>query len=139
MNLIKPTKKIEATVRLHLRAQSATPAPPVGPALGQHGLNLAAFCKDFNAKTANVEKGAPVPILIHIHKDRTYTLELKTVTTSYQLRKLAVKKQGKLFISQANVEQVAIAKMKDMKLKDLQAAMKSVLGTARSMQISLEE
>ncbi len=136
-------KKVTATVELMLPAQQATPAPPVGPALGQHGVNIMEFVKQFNAASKDFEPGTILPVVITIYQDRSFSFVLKTPPVSYLLKKAAGvqkgssdpkrQKVGKVSLKQ--VEEIAKLKLKDMNTKDIKAAMRQVVGTARSMGI----
>ncbi len=139
-------KKVSATVELMLPAQQATPAPPVGPALGQHGVNIMEFVKQFNAASKDFEPGTVVPVVITIYQDRSFTFIMKTPPASYLLKKFAKlqkgsgdpkkQKAGKVTIEQ--VRQIASMKLKDMNTSDINAAIKSIVGTAKSMGIEVE-
>lgn len=139
-------KKVVATVELMLPAGQATPAPPVGPALGQHGVNIMEFVKQFNAASREFEPGTILPVVVTVYQDRSFTFLLKTPPVSYLLKKAAgvdkgasdPKKQkvGKVTVKQ--VEEIARMKMKDMNTDDLKAAMRTVVGTAKSMGIEVE-
>jgi large subunit ribosomal protein L11 len=138
-------KKLKAVVRLQLEAGKASPAPPVGPALAGHGLNLMAFCKDYNAKTAN-RAGDVIPVDITIYTDGSFTLALRTPPTSVLLRKAAGvdkgsgvpnrNKVGK--VTKAQIKEIAEIKMRDLNAVDLDGAMLQVEGTARSMGLTVE-
>lgn len=138
-------KKLKAVVRLQLEAGKASPAPPVGPALAGHGLNLMAFCKDYNAKTAN-RAGDVIPVDITIYTDGSFTLALRTPPTSVLLRKAAGvdkgsgvpnrNKVGK--VTKAQIKDIAEIKMRDLNAIDLDGAMLQVEGTARSMGLTVE-
>jgi len=139
-------KKVVATVELMIPAQQASPAPPVGPALGQHGVNIMEFVKAFNTASKDYEPGTILPVVITIYSDRSFTFILKTPPTSYLLKKAAGiekgsaepnrVKVGKITVKQ--LEEIAKTKMKDMNTRDLKAAMRTVAGTARSMGIEIE-
>jgi large subunit ribosomal protein L11 len=139
-------KKVKALVKLAIEAGKATPAPPVGPALGQHGLNIMEFCKAYNEKTA-AQAGYIVPVVITVFEDRTFTFVTKTPPTSELIRKAAGlekgsakpgrEKAGKL--SQAKVREIAETKMADLNAYKIDAAMKQVAGAARSMGIDVAE
>ena len=139
-------KRIMGSVKLHIPAGKATPAPPVGPALGQRGVNIMDFCKAFNAKTAKEGEGMIIPVIVTVYQDRSYTFITKTPPASVLLKKAAglargsgtpnKDKVGK--VSRAQVEEIARTKLTDLNTEDVQAAMKSVLGTARSMGIEVE-
>ncbi len=139
-------KKVTATVELMLPAQQATPAPPVGPALGQHGVNIMEFVKQFNAASKDFEPGTILPVVITIYQDRSFSFVLKTPPVSYLLKKAAGvqkgssdpkrQKVGKVSLKQ--VEEIAKLKLKDMNTKDIKAAMRQVVGTAKSMGIEVE-
>lgn len=137
-------KKVKAIVRLQLNAGKANPAPPVGPALGQHGVNIMAFCKEFNARTAQMGD-LIIPVLITAYADRTFTFITKTPPASILLKKAAKiesgskepnkNKVGK--VTAAQVKELAKSKIQDMNTTDLEAAMRTVRGTARSMGIDV--
>jgi large subunit ribosomal protein L11 len=140
-------KKIQTTIKLQLPAGKATPAPPVGTALGPHGLNIMDFCKQFNAKTAKEADGMIFPVLVTIYSDRTFTFILKTPPASVLLKRAAgiVKgsaepnrnKVGK--ISKKQIEEIAKLKMPDLNTTNIEAAMRSVAGTARNMGLEVTE
>src|SRR5579863_1199036 len=140
-------KKVQAMVKLQLPAGKATPAPPVGTALGPHGLNIMDFCKQFNAKTAKEPDGMIFPVLVTVYSDRTFTFILKTPPASVLLKRAAgiVKgspepnrnKVGK--VTRKQVEEIAKTKMPDLNTADMEAAMRSVMGTARNMGIEVAE
>ena len=139
-------KKITALIKLALPAGKATPAPPVGPALGQHGINIAAFCKEYNART-NDKIGLIIPVEISAYEDRSYTFVLKTPPASVLLVKAAKIQKGSSTpnrvsvgsITRAQLEEVANIKLPDLNTKNLNSAMKIVEGTARNMGIFIEE
>ena len=137
-------KKIEAYIKLQVKAGAANPSPPVGPALGQHGLNIMEFCKAFNASTQKME--GPVPVVITVYSDRSFTFETKTPPASYLLKKAAgissgsarpnTAKVGK--VSRAQLEEIAELKMKDLTAADMNAAVRTIAGSARAMGIDTE-
>jgi large subunit ribosomal protein L11 len=139
-------KKVTAVVELMLPAQQATPAPPVGPALGQHGVNIMEFVKQFNAASKEFEPGTIVPVVITIYQDRSFTFVMKTPPASYLLKKAAKvqkgsgdpkrQKVGKITVEQ--LREIAKIKLKDMNTTDLNAAMRTIAGTAKSMGIEIE-
>ena len=137
-------KKIVAIIKLALPAGKATPAPPVGPALGQHGVNIAAFCKDYNAKTMD-KAGLIIPVEISVYEDRSYTFILKTPPASVLLVNAAKIKKGSSIpnkvnvgsITKAQLEEIANVKLPDLNTKKISSAMKIVEGTARNMGISI--
>jgi large subunit ribosomal protein L11 len=139
-------KKVVAIVKLALNAGKANPAPPVGPALGQHGVNIMAFCKDYNAKTQD-QPGMVIPVEISIYEDRSFTFVLKTPPASVLLKKAAgieigsnepnKKKVGS--ITKAQLAEIAKTKMPDLNANDLDAAMNIVGGTARNMGITIKD
>lgn len=139
-------KKVVATIELMLPAQQASPAPPVGPALGQHGVNIMEFVKQFNAASREYEPGTILPVVITVYQDRSFTFILKTPPVSYLLKKAAGVekgssdpkrvKVGKITLKQ--LEEIAKMKLKDMNTKDLKAAMRTIAGTAKSMGIEIE-
>ena len=138
-------KKIAGYVRLQVPAGQANPSPPIGPALGQAGLNIMEFCKAFNAETQNQEPGMPIPVVITAYQDRTFSFITKTPPASYLLKKAAgldkaSETPGKEAVGQVNMAQVrAIAerKMVDLNANDLEAACKTIAGAARSMGIEV--
>ena len=140
-------KKIQAYIRLQVKAGEANPSPPVGPALGQHGVNIMEFCKAFNAETQNIEKGLPVPVVITVYADRSFTFITKTPPASVLLKKIVLK--GKSGSARPNTEKVGVAtraqleeiakiKEPDLTAADLDAAVRTIAGTARSMGIDVE-
>ena len=139
-------KKIEAFIKLQVPAAEANPSPPVGPALGQHGVNIMEFCKAFNAKTQNLEKGLPIPVVITVYADRSFTFITKTPPASVLLRKAAgvpkgsgtpnTAKVGK--VTRAQLEEIATTKMPDLSAADMDAAVRTIAGSARSMGLDVE-
>ena len=138
-------KKIENYIKLQVSAGEANPSPPVGPALGQHGLNIMEFCKAFNAKSQDIDKGAPVPCIITIYADKSFSFEMKMPPASYMIKQAAKLKSGSqkpghdvaATISAADVRKIAEAKMKDLNAHDIEAAMLQIAGSARSMGIEV--
>jgi large subunit ribosomal protein L11 len=134
-------KKVAGQLKLQVKAGSATPSPPIGPALGQRGINIMEFCKAFNAQTQEMEKGSPVPVVITYYADKSFTFAMKTAPVSYFLKKAAnltsgSKEPGKKVagqVTRAKVREIAEAKMKDLNANDVDAAMRMVEGSARSM------
>ena len=139
-------KKITGYLKLQVPAGSATPSPPIGPALGQRGLNIMEFCKAFNAKTADQEKGAPTPVVITIYADKSFTFETKLPPVTYYLKKAMNLKSGSKLpgkdsagvITQKQIREIAEAKLKDLNAYDIDAAAKMIAGSARSMGIQVE-
>jgi large subunit ribosomal protein L11 len=147
-------KKVMGSLKLQIPAGKANPSPPVGPALGQRGINIMEFCKAFNAKTQEMEEGAPCPTVITYYADKSFTMEIKTSPASYYLKKAAgLKPVGKRnrakgspkpgrdivgTVTVAQVRQIAEAKMKDLSANDVEAAMQIILGSARSMGIEVK-
>jgi large subunit ribosomal protein L11 len=139
-------KKIQAYIKLQVKAQEANPSPPVGPALGQHGVNIMEFCKAFNAQTQSVEKGLPIPVVITVYADRSFTFTMKTPPASVLLKKIAgvpkgsgvpnKEKVGK--VSRAQLEEIVKMKEPDLTAKDIDAAVRTIAGTARSMGLDVE-
>ena len=139
-------KKIEAYIKLQVPAGQANPSPPVGPALGQHGVNIMDFCKAFNAQTQSVEQGMPIPVVITVYSDRSFTFITKTPPASVLLRKVAkiakgsgtpnTKKVAK--VTRAQLEEVAQIKMPDLTAADMEAAVRTIAGSARSAGIDVE-
>lgn len=134
-------KKIDGYLKLQVPAGSATPSPPIGPALGQRGLNIMEFCKGFNAKTQEMEKGMPLPTIITIYADKSFTFITKTPPASYYLKKAAKADKGssepgrevKGKVTRAQLREIAEAKMVDLNATSLDAAEKIIAGSARSM------
>ena len=134
-------KKIVGQLKLQVKAGSATPSPPIGPALGQRGINIMEFCKAFNAQTQEMEKGQPTPVVITYYQDKSFTFVMKTPPVSYFLKKAANLKSGSKEpgkpkvgeIDRAKVREIAEKKMKDLNANDVEAAMRMVEGSARSM------
>ena len=140
-------KKITGYIKLQIPAGAANPSPPVGPALGQRGLNIMEFCKAFNAATGQMEKGMPIPVVITAYQDRSFTFEMKTPPMSYWLKKAAKLQKGSQTpgkgstvgkVTQAQVREIAEQKMKDLNATTVEAAMRMVEGSARSMGIAVE-
>ena len=140
-------KKIQAYIKLQVKAGEANPSPPVGPALGQHGVNIMEFCKAFNAQTQQVEKGLPIPVVITVYNDRSFTFITKTPPASVLLRKIAGIEKGSSTpntvkvgtVTRAQLEQVATTKMPDLNAMDMDAAVRIIAGSARSMGLDVEE
>ena len=138
-------KKVMGQLKLQVKAGSANPSPPIGPALGQRGLNIMAFCKDFNAKTSQLEKGSPIPVVITIYGDKSFTFEMRTPPVSYFIKKAAKLESGSKTpgrdkagkITQAQVKEIAEKKMNDLNCSTVEAAMRMVEGSARSMGIEV--
>ena len=139
-------KKIQAYIKLQVKAQEANPSPPVGPALGQHGVNIMEFCKAFNAQTQNVEKGLPVPVVITVFSDRSFTFIMKTPPASILLKKAAGIQSGSGrpntekvgTVNRAQLEEIAKTKEPDLTAADLDAAVRTIAGSARSMGLNVE-
>jgi large subunit ribosomal protein L11 len=139
-------KKIQAYIKLQVKAQEANPSPPVGPALGQHGVNIMEFCKAFNAQTQGFEKGLPIPVVITVYADRSFTFIMKTPPASILLKKALgipsgsgepnMKKVGT--VTRAQLEEIAKTKMPDLTAADMDAAVRTIAGSARSMGIDVE-
>ncbi len=139
-------KKIEGYIKLQIPAGKANPAPPIGPALGQHGVNIMEFCKAFNAKTQNDDPDMKIPVVITVYADRSFTFETKTPPAADLLRKASgiAKGSGKAnkekvgSISKAKIEEIARLKMVDLNTSNVEAAMRTIEGTARSMGLTIE-
>ena len=139
-------KKIVNYIKLQVSAGAANPSPPVGPALGQHGLNIMEFCKAFNAQTQEVEKGLPLPVVIAVYSDKSFTFEIKTPPAAVLLMKVAglskgsgtpnTNKVGK--VTRAQLEEIATTKMADLNANDMDAAIKIIAGSARSIGLDVE-
>ena len=138
-------KKVQAYVKLQVAAGMANPSPPVGPALGQQGVNIMEFCKAFNAKTDSIEKGLPIPVVITVYADRSFTFVTKTPPAAVLLKKAANIKSGSgtpnktkvAKVTKAQVQEIAELKMKDLNAASIEAAMSMIAGTARSMGIEV--
>ena len=140
-------KKVNGYVKLQVPAGSANPAPPIGPALGQQGVNIMEFCKQFNAQTQNLEKGLPIPVVITVYSDRSFTFIMKTPPASVLIRKAIgiekgsgtpnTAKVGK--ITRKQLEEIARTKTPDLTAADLDAAVRTIAGSARSMGVDVVE
>ncbi|KJG12536.1 50S ribosomal protein L11 [Photobacterium iliopiscarium] len=139
-------KKVEAYIKLQVAAGAANPSPPVGPALGQHGVNIMEFCKAFNAKTDSMEKGLPTPVVITVYSDRSFTFITKTPPAAVLLLKAAGLKSGSGrpntdkvgTVTDAQIQEIAETKATDMTGADIEAMKRSIAGTARSMGLVVE-
>lgn len=139
-------KKIQAYIKLQVPAQEANPSPPVGPALGQHGVNIMEFCKAFNAQTQNLDKGMPTPVVITVYSDRSFTFIMKTPPAAILLKKAAgipkgsgqpnTEKVGT--VSRAQLEEIVKIKEPDLTAADMDAAVRTIAGSARSMGLNVE-
>jgi len=138
-------KKITGYIKLQVPAGSANPSPPIGPALGQRGLNIMEFCKHFNAQTQKMEKGSPIPVVITVYQDRSFSFEMRTPPVSYFIKKAAKLEIGSKTpgreragtVTKAQVREIAEQKMKDLNCDTVEAAMRMVEGSARSMGIEV--
>jgi large subunit ribosomal protein L11 len=139
-------KKVSGLIKLQVKAGAANPSPPVGPALGQHGVNIMEFCKAFNAKTESLEKGSPVPVVITVYEDRSFTFITKTPPAAFLLLKAAGLKSGSGrpntekvgTVTRAQLEEIAKAKEPDLTSASLDAAVNTIAGSARSMGLKVE-
>lgn len=139
-------KKITAYIKLQVKAGQANPSPPVGPALGQHGVNIMEFCKAFNARTQGMEPGLPTPVIITVYADRSFTFETKSTPAAVLLRKAAGIKSGSAkpntqkvgTVTRAQLEEIVKAKQADLTAADLDAALRTIAGSARSMGLNVE-
>ena len=139
-------KKIEGYIKLQVPAGSATPSPPIGPALGQRGVNIMEFCKAFNAATQQTQPGTPIPVIITVYSDKSFTFETKTAPASYYILQAAGKKSGANApgtqfvgkITRDQVKEIAEAKMQDLNAVDIEGAMAIIEGSARSMGVQVE-
>ena len=140
-------KKIEGYIKLQVPAGQANPSPPIGPALGQRGVNIPEFCKQFNAATQKLEPGSPIPTVITVYSDRSFTFEMRTPPASYLLKKAAKigsgsKEPGRAVagtVTQAQMREIAEIKMKDLNANSVEQAMKIIAGSARSMGLQVQE
>ena len=139
-------KKVEAYIKLQVPAGQANPSPPVGPALGQHGVNIMDFCKAFNAQTQSMEQGLPIPVVITVYADRSFTFITKTPPAAVLLRKAAKIQKGSptpntekvAKVTRAQLEEIATIKMPDLTAADMDAAVRTIAGTARASGIDVE-
>ena len=139
-------KKITGYLKLQVAAGSATPSPPIGPALGQRGLNIMEFCKSFNAASSQMEKGMPIPVVITIFSDKSFTFSMKTPPASYYLKKAAKLEKGSATpgrgvagtVTVAQCREIAQAKMKDLNATDIEAATRIIMGSARAMGLQVQ-
>jgi large subunit ribosomal protein L11 len=139
-------KKVQGYIKLQVPAGSANPAPPIGPALGQQGVNIMEFCKQFNAQTAKMEKGLPIPVVITVYSDRSFTFIMKTPPASVLIRKALGLEKGSGTpntakvgrITRAQLEEIARLKQPDLTAADLSAAVRTIAGSARSMGVDVE-
>jgi large subunit ribosomal protein L11 len=140
-------KKVAGYLKLQVPAGSATPSPPIGPALGQRGINIMEFCKAFNAQSQQMDKGAPIPVEITYYVDKSFTFKMKTPPVAYFLKKAAKLEKGSGTagrgnvgkVTKAQVKEIAEKKMKDLNAVSLEGAMQQVMGSARSMGIEVSE
>tara|TARA_B100001057_G_C22752764_1_gene912458 strand:- start:4 stop:432 length:429 start_codon:yes stop_codon:yes gene_type:complete len=140
-------KKVAGTLKLQVPAGKANPSPPVGPALGQRGLNIMEFCKAFNAKTQDLEVGAPCPTIITYYVDKSFSMDVKTPPASYFLKKAAKLKSGAKMtgketvatLNMSQVKEIAEGKLKDLNANDIEGAVKIIMGSARSMGIEIKD
>jgi large subunit ribosomal protein L11 len=139
-------KKINAYIKLQVKAGQANPSPPVGPALGQHGVNIMEFCKAFNARTQELEQGMPIPVVITVYSDRSFTFITKTPPASILLKKAAGIQKGSPTphaskvgtVTREQLEQIATTKMPDLTAADMDAAVRTIAGSARAMGLNVE-
>ena len=141
-----PKKKVTGLIKLQINAGAANPAPPIGPALGQHGVNIMEFCKAFNARTQGMEPGLPTPVIITVYSDRSFTFETKSTPASVLLKKAAGLTSGSArpntvkvgTVTRAQLEDIAKAKNADLTAASLEAAVRTIAGSARSMGLNVE-
>ena len=140
-------KKILGYIKLQVKAGSATPSPPIGPALGQRGVNIMGFCKEFNARTENVEKGTPLPTVITVYQDKSFTFVTKTPPATHYLKQITGLKSGAKLtgretvgeVTRAQLREIAEKKMKELNANDLEAAAKIIEGSAKAMGLKIVE
>ena len=140
-------KKILGYIKLQVKAGSATPSPPIGPALGQRGVNIMGFCKEFNARTENVEKGTPLPTVITVYQDKSFTFITKTPPATHYLKQITGLKSGAKLtgretvgeVTRTQLREIAEKKMKDLNANDIEAAAKIIEGSAKAMGLSIVE
>lgn len=139
-------KKVQAYIKLQVKATQANPSPPIGPALGQHGVNIMEFCKQFNAQTQGIEPGLPIPVVITVYSDRSFTFIMKTPPAAVLLKKAAGIQSGSKTphshkvgkVTRAQLEEIAKTKMPDLTAANLDAAVRTIAGSARSMGVETE-
>jgi large subunit ribosomal protein L11 len=139
-------KKVTGLIKLQVAAGAANPSPPVGPALGQHGVNIMEFCKAFNAKTQGVEPGLPTPVIITVYSDRSFTFETKSTPAAVLLKRAAGLKSGSPrpntqkvgTVTRAQLEEIVVAKQADLTAADMDAAVRTIAGSARAMGLDVE-
>jgi len=139
-------KKVSAYIKLQVPAGQANPSPPIGPALGQHGVNIMGFCKEFNAASGDIEPGLPVPVVITVYQDKSFTFIMKTPPAAILLKKAAGLKSGSAepnktkvgTVTRAQLEEIAATKEPDLTAKDLDARVRTIAGSARSMGLNVE-
>ncbi|MBC7668113.1 50S ribosomal protein L11 [Caulobacter sp. DWR2-3-1b2] len=140
-------KKILGYIKLQVKAGSATPSPPIGPALGQRGVNIMGFCKEFNARTENVEKGTPLPTVITVYQDKSFTFVTKTPPATHYLKQITGLKSGAKLtgretvgeVTRSQLREIAGKKMKDLNANDIEAAAKIIEGSAKAMGLKIVE
>lgn len=139
-------KKVQAYIKLQVKAGQANPSPPIGPALGQHGVNIMEFCKAFNAQSGSFDPGSPVPVIITVYNDRSFTFIMKTPPASFLLKKAAKIKSGSSTpglsqsgtVNKEQLEEIATIKKPDLSATDMESAVRTIAGTARSMGLKVE-
>ncbi len=144
--MAKPKKKVSGLIKLQIKPGAANPSPPIGPALGQHGVNIMEFCKAFNDKTQKMDKELPVPVVITVYADRSFTFITRTPPASALIKKALALPKGSAVpnrdkvgkLTRAQLEEIANAKMADLTAADLEAAIRTIAGTARSMGVEVE-
>ncbi|MCW0181077.1 50S ribosomal protein L11 [Zavarzinia sp.] len=140
-------KKIDGYIKLQVKAGAANPSPPIGPALGQRGVNIMGFCKQFNAETANLEKGIPIPVVITVYSDKSFTFVTKTPPVTFYLKKAANLNKGSTTpgrgtvgsVSMDQIREIAAIKIKDSNSNDVEAVARQIAGSARSMGLAVKE
>lgn len=140
-------KKIDGYIKLQVKAGAANPSPPIGPALGQRGVNIMGFCKEFNAQTANLEKGIPIPVVITVYSDKSFTFVTKTPPVTFYLKKAANLNKGSTTpgrgsvgsVTKAQILEIAAIKLKDSNSNDVEAVARQIAGSARSMGLQVKE
>lgn len=140
-------KKIDGYIKLQVKAGAANPSPPIGPALGQRGVNIMGFCKEFNAATASLEKGIPIPVVITVYSDKSFTFVTKTPPVTFYLKKAANLNKGSTTpgrgtvgsITMAQINEIAAIKIKDSNSNDVDAVARQIVGSARSMGLQVKE
>lgn len=139
-------KKVHTYIKLEIKAKKANPSPPIGPALGQHGVNIMSFCKSFNEKTKSMEEGSPIPVVITVYSDKSFSFIMKTLPTSFLIKQKISAKKGSAnakteiigTITKQQLEEIAKIKAPDLNANSIEAAVKTIIGSAKSMGVKID-